>query len=131
MHTHLTGVTVATRHIRNGRELPELNRDNHYSTHFQEIRKLKRRVQVLPVSRIIIRPISIIQLKYFILKGDALITTCDYRTEDRNNVTLGGFSITDEMCVNYIHYFPATPLEVCKSAISDQALQTYFEYMNE
>lgn len=64
-------------------------------------------------------------------QGDALITTCDYCTSDRENITLGGFAITEEMCVNYIHYFPATPLEVCKSAISDQALRTYFQYMHE
>lgn len=64
-------------------------------------------------------------------QGDALITTCDYNTEDRDNVTLGGFSISDEMCVNYVHYFPASALEVCKSAISDQALATFFQYMHE
>ncbi|KAB0792293.1 hypothetical protein PPYR_14252 [Photinus pyralis] len=111
LHTHLTGIRVRTRHIRNGHELPELNWDNHYSTHFQEIRRLKRVVNVLP--------------------GDALITTCDYETLDRDNVTLGGFAISDEMCVNYVHYYPAAPLEVCKSAISDQALATYFQYMHE
>ena len=43
------GTQALTRHIRDGRELPELNRDNHYSTHFQEIRLLKRPVRVLPV----------------------------------------------------------------------------------
>ncbi|XP_045463674.1 tyramine beta-hydroxylase isoform X2 [Harmonia axyridis] len=111
LHTHLTGIKVATRHFRNGRELPPLNYDYHYSTHFQEIRRLKSPVTVLP--------------------GDALITRCDYNTEDRVNITLGGFSISDEMCVNYVHYFPASSLEVCKSSISDQALQTYFRYMNE
>jgi hypothetical protein len=41
---------VFTRHIRDGHELPELNRDNHYSTHFQEIRSLKQQVRILPVS---------------------------------------------------------------------------------
>jgi len=46
---YVTGTQVLTRHIRDGRELPELNRDNHYSTHFQEIRLLKRPVRVLPV----------------------------------------------------------------------------------
>ncbi|KAK5640110.1 hypothetical protein RI129_010921 [Pyrocoelia pectoralis] len=111
LHTHLTGIRVLTRHIRNGYELPKLNWDNHYSTHFQEIRRLKRVVNVLP--------------------GDALITTCDYQTLDRENITLGGFAISDEMCVNYIHYYPVSPLEVCKSAISDQALTTYFQYMHE
>ncbi|CAH0546080.1 unnamed protein product [Brassicogethes aeneus] len=112
LHTHLTGVKVLTRHFdAYGNELPELNRDNHYSTHYQEIRRLKRPVKVLP--------------------GHALITRCDYSTKHKTNVTLGGFQITDEMCVNYVHYYPHTDLEVCKSSISDQALATFFRYMNE
>ncbi|KAJ8969413.1 hypothetical protein NQ317_016690, partial [Molorchus minor] len=112
LHTHLTGIRVYTRHFdAYGKELPELNRDNHFSTHFQEIRRLKKPVKVLP--------------------GQVLITRCDYNTEDRENITLGGFGISDEMCVNYIHYYPHTVLEVCKSSISDQALQTYFRYMHE
>ncbi|CAG9857214.1 unnamed protein product [Phyllotreta striolata] len=112
LHTHLTGTKVITRHFdAHGRELPNLNVDKHYSTHFQEIRRLKRAVKILP--------------------GESLITTCDYNTENRENVTLGGFSISDEMCVNYIHYYPSSELEVCKSSISDQALKTFFRYMNE
>lgn len=66
-----------------------------------------------------------------VFKGHVLITRCEYNTEDRENITLGGFGISDEMCVNYVHYYPHTDLEVCKSAISDQALQTYFRYMHE
>ena len=74
LHTHLTGVRVVTRHfrrkadiyyrepaLRNNNfslpgdldgyvELPYLNWDNHYSTHFQEIRLLKKPVKVFPVS---------------------------------------------------------------------------------
>ncbi|XP_071450350.1 dopamine beta-hydroxylase [Hetaerina americana] len=111
LHTHLTGVRVVTRHVRDGRELPEMNRDDHYSTHFQEIRMLKRRVRVLP--------------------GDALLTTCWYTTTDRHNVTLGGFSISDEMCVNYVHYYPKISLEVCKSAISEASLKGYFRFLRE
>ncbi|XP_014472863.1 PREDICTED: tyramine beta-hydroxylase isoform X1 [Dinoponera quadriceps] len=111
LHTHLTGIKVVTRHVRDGKELPLLNYDNHYSTHFQEIRLLPKPVTVLP--------------------GDSLITTCTYNTTDRDNVTLGGFAISDEMCVNYIHYYPNTRLEVCKSAISDDALKTYFRYVRE
>lgn len=49
LHTHLTGVKVVTRHIRDGEELPLLNYDNHYSTHFQEIRLLPKSVTILPV----------------------------------------------------------------------------------
>nr|XP_012142347.1 PREDICTED: tyramine beta-hydroxylase [Megachile rotundata] len=111
LHTHLTGTKVVTRHIRDGEELPLLNYDNHYSTHFQEIRLLPKPVTILP--------------------GDSLITTCTYNTMDRKNITLGGFAISDEMCVNYIHYYPNARLEVCKSAISDDALRTYFRYMKE
>ncbi|XP_008559438.1 dopamine beta-hydroxylase isoform X2 [Microplitis demolitor] len=111
LHTHLTGTAVRTRHIRDGNELSPLNYDNHYSTHFQEIRLLPEPVHILP--------------------GDSLITTCTYNTMERSNVTLGGFAISDEMCVNYIHYYPNARLEVCKSAISDDALRTYFRYMRE
>nr|CAD7448509.1 unnamed protein product [Timema bartmani] len=111
LHTHLTGIRVFTRHIRDGRELPELNRDNHYSTHFQEIRLLKREVRVLP--------------------GDALITTCWYQTTGRTNITMGGYAISDEMCVNYVHYYPKVDLEVCKSSISNNALDTYFRFLRE
>ncbi|BET00884.1 tyramine beta hydroxylase [Nesidiocoris tenuis] len=107
LHTHLTGVMLETRHIRNGVELPRLNYDYHYSPHFQEIRLLKKEITVLP--------------------GDALITTCYYNTMDRVNVTLGGFATTDEMCVDYIYYYPKVDLEVCKSSISDDALASYFD----
>ncbi|KAG7308475.1 hypothetical protein JYU34_005685 [Plutella xylostella] len=107
-HTHLTGVAVWTRHVRQGVELSLLNRDMHYSTHFQEIRLLHHPVRVLP--------------------GDFLETTCLYRTLDKVNATIGGHAITDEMCVNYLHYYPATELEVCKSAVANEALENYFKF---
>ena len=50
LHTHLTGRRAYTKHYRDGRELAELARDNHYSPHYQEIRKLRRHVLVRPVS---------------------------------------------------------------------------------
>lgn len=109
LHAHLRGVRILTRHLRNGRELKELNRDDFYSHHYQEIRQLRRKPKVLP--------------------GDALVTTCYYDTQGYKNATLGGFSIQDEMCVNYIHYYPATDLELCKSSVSERTLEEYFEFM--
>lgn len=126
-----------TRHFRDDIELPELNRDDYYSHHYQEIRSLRRRPKVLP--------------------GDALVTTCYYDTRGYTNTTLGGFSISDEMCVRFIfmsdilhpteygnnltlyyiqvcelhQYFPATNLEVCKSSVSEKTLVEYFDYMQE
>ncbi|XP_033732438.1 dopamine beta-hydroxylase-like [Pecten maximus] len=111
LHTHLTGRKVYTKHVRDGVELPELNRDNHYSPHFQEIRRLPVPVEIRP--------------------GDALVTTCDYHTEDRPNVTVGGFSIKDEMCVNYVLYYPRTNLEVCKSSVQTSSLHKFFGFLNE
>lgn len=109
LHTHLTGKRVWIKHIRGGVELEEVNRDDHYSSDFQEVRLLKRPVHVLP--------------------GDVLITTCRYSTLNKNDVTLGGFGINDEMCVSYIHYYPQSELEVCKSSIDTDTLFNYFDYM--
>lgn len=67
----------------------------------------------------------------FTLQGDALITTCYYDMTEYKKPVLGGFSISDEMCVNYIQYYPATDLEVCKSSVSEETLRSYFQYEHE
>lgn len=41
-----------TRHFRGERELRELNRDDYYSHHYQEIRQLRLKPRVLPVTRL-------------------------------------------------------------------------------
>jgi len=50
LHTHLRGVRVLTRHFRGEQELREINRDDFYSNHFQEMRTLHYKPRVLPVS---------------------------------------------------------------------------------
>ena len=51
LHTHLTGLAVRTEHVRaDGTQLPDLNRDEHYSTHYQEIRLLPQQRALMPVS---------------------------------------------------------------------------------
>lgn len=111
LHTHLTGKRVLTRHVRYGEELPNLNRDDHYSPHFQEIRRLQYPTKVLP--------------------GDALITSCYDSTSDRDHVTVGGLSIQQEMCVNYVHYYPRVELEVCKSSVDTRSLKAFFHFLHE
>lgn len=49
LHTHLRGVRVLTRHFRGEQELREVNRDDYYSNHFQEMRTLHYKPRVLPV----------------------------------------------------------------------------------
>ena len=110
LHTHLTGRKVWTTLIRRNMEKQILNSDYHYSPHFQEIRMLEKGVKIRP--------------------GDTLINTCEYNTESRKNMTLGGFGIRDEMCVNYMHYYPVVDLEVCKSSIRDDVLAKFFDEMS-
>ncbi|XP_048415023.1 dopamine beta-hydroxylase isoform X1 [Stegostoma tigrinum] len=110
LHTHLAGTKVKTILVQGGVEVDIVNVDEHYSTHFQEIRLLQKEITVKP--------------------GDVLITSCTYNTEDRSHVTVGGFGINEEMCVNYIHYYPQTQLELCKSAVDINYLQKYFTFIN-
>lgn len=110
LHTHLAGRGVRTVLVRSGREVEMVQEDQHFSTHYQTIRVLRKMVNVLP--------------------GDVLITKCTYNTEDRSKPTVGGFGIMEEMCVNYIHYYPRTQLELCKTHIDAGYLQKYFNFIN-
>ncbi|XP_061590282.1 dopamine beta-hydroxylase [Cololabis saira] len=110
LHTHLAGRGVKTVLVRGGKEIEVVQEDQHFSTHYQTIRVLLKIVNVLP--------------------GDDLITKCTYNTEDRSGPTVGGFGIMEEMCVNYIHYYPRTQLELCKSHVDPGYLQKYFNSIN-
>ncbi|XP_014849355.1 PREDICTED: dopamine beta-hydroxylase isoform X1 [Poecilia mexicana] len=110
LHTHLAGRGVRTVLVRGGKELDVVQEDQHFSTEYQTIRVLKKMINILP--------------------GDVLITKCTYNTEDRSKPTVGGFGIMEEMCVNYIHYYPRTQLELCKSHVDPGYLQKYFSFIN-
>ncbi|XP_061656788.1 dopamine beta-hydroxylase [Syngnathoides biaculeatus] len=110
LHTHLAGRGVRTVLVRGGKEVEVVQEDRHFSTHYQTIRVLRKITNVLP--------------------GDVLITKCTYNTEDRDKPTVGGFGIMEEMCVNYIHYYPRTQLELCKSHVDLDHLQKYFSFIN-
>lgn len=36
----------------------------------------------------------------------------------------------EEMCVNYVHYYPRTTLELCKTHVDMAHLQKFFRAMN-
>lgn len=133
LHTHLAGRKIWTSHYRDGVELPEISRDDHYSTWFEELRQIYPPVKVFPVTYILCFVDSTYKLNllfkqnlFLYFQGDSLTTTCSYDTFHRNNVTLGGDGILEEMCVNYLHYYPASRLEVCKSSVSLTSLMEYF-----
>jgi len=46
-------------------------------------------------------------------------------------VPQGGFAISDEMCLNYIHYYPLVELEVCKSSVMTDSLYDFFRFLKQ
>ncbi|XGW34056.1 hypothetical protein V3C99_018096, partial [Haemonchus contortus] len=109
LHAHLSGRRIFTSHYREGVKIGEINRDDHYNTKWQHLAHIRPYVHIL--------------------QGDTLSTTCVYETLSKNEVTLGGYGIKEEMCVNYLYYFPASEVEVCKSAVDNETLHTYFDNM--
>lgn len=62
--------------------------------------------------------------------GDELIVNCLYRTTDRDNFTVGGLSTRDEMCENYLYYYPKQELDNClmtydRTAAFEPALESF------
>ncbi|XP_066027869.1 DBH-like monooxygenase protein 1 [Pocillopora verrucosa] len=86
LHTHLQGRATWTKHVRNGVELPEIARDDHYDFNFQDIQVLREEAHIKP--------------------EDDLIHFCKYETMDRDTLVQAGFSTTQEMCLNYMFYYP-------------------------
>ncbi|XP_020625361.1 DBH-like monooxygenase protein 1 [Orbicella faveolata] len=95
LHTHLAGRKTWLRHVRDGVELPEIVRDDHYDFNFQEYHLLRNEVHVKP--------------------GDTIINVCIYNTEDRETATVGALATTDEMCLSFILYYPKVNVTDCRS----------------
>ncbi|XP_078510084.1 DBH-like monooxygenase protein 2 [Lissotriton helveticus] len=105
LHTHLTGTAVQVVQYRNGTQIGFLGRDMSYDFSLQEFRHLPA---VIPIKM-----------------GDELQTVCTYNTSGRHNVTFGGLSTTDEMCLAFLVYYPRNNITQCLS-IPDYYLVTSF-----
>jgi len=82
----LLGRATWTKHYRDGVELPEIARDDNYDFNFQDIQVLRKEVHIKP--------------------GDDLVHYCKYQTMDRDKVVWGGDSTSQEMCVDFLFYYP-------------------------
>ncbi|XP_023339731.1 DBH-like monooxygenase protein 1 [Eurytemora carolleeae] len=94
-HTHLLGIKVKLRHIRNGAELPIPFQDNYYDFNYQTMRRIE----------------------FNLLPGDHLITECVYDSRGRDGYTRGGMRADDEMCMMFLHYYPAVNIAQCVSKL--------------
>jgi hypothetical protein len=86
-HAHKRANWLLTQHIRDSIQLPDIGKISHYDMSFQNIKMLANPIPILP--------------------GDRLITTCGYDTSQDSTYTHGGLSSNDEMCFNFVEYYPA------------------------
>jgi hypothetical protein len=86
LHSHNYGRAMFVKHFRNGSELTELDRNNHYDTMFQQY--------------------TYFQNPVILKSGDALQLTCQYDTRLSSSAVHGGDLASQEMCTAYLPYFP-------------------------
>eukprot|EP00794_Sanderia_malayensis_P020379 gene20379-22388_t len=94
-HAHTAGQSIRTVQVRNGVALDDVIRDDNYDFDFQQTYVLNK------------------FLKF--KAGDELFTFCHYNTSKRKYATVGGLGTTDEMCLNFIMYYPRVNLTSCAS----------------
>lgn len=113
LHTHLQGLGIWTKHVRDGVELPEVARDDNYDFNFQDIQVLKNEVHVKP--------------------GDDLMTYCKYQTMDRDKMVVGGVATSQEMCLSMLFYYPRMVKEPSCNSIQykpvHEFIGKYFPYL--
>ncbi|XP_053150205.1 DBH-like monooxygenase protein 2 isoform X1 [Hemicordylus capensis] len=93
LHTHLAGRGVRGVHYRNGKQLGILCEDNKYDFNLQETRGLKNVIVFKP--------------------GDEFLVECRYQTLDRRELTFGGPSTLNEMCLAFLFYYPRNNISSC------------------
>lgn len=85
-HTHLQGLSVWTKIIRNKKAVDYLFNAQAYDFNYQFENRLPEPIQLYP--------------------GDELATRCVYSTTNKNEITLGGERTRDEMCLHMFVYYP-------------------------
>ncbi|XP_064652353.1 DBH-like monooxygenase protein 1 homolog [Lineus longissimus] len=99
LHAHLLGVGIKTWHVRDGIELPPIAEDKYYDFNYQT-------VMTLPEERAI-------------KQNDLIATECTYRSTGRENITYGGLSSRQEMCITFMYYWPRMNMSICSDRTSE------------
>uniref|UniRef100_A0A914UTA6 DOMON domain-containing protein n=1 Tax=Plectus sambesii TaxID=2011161 RepID=A0A914UTA6_9BILA len=104
LHTHLLGVAMRVRVIRNGEEIKSDMRDDHYDFNYQTPVYLSKPLVIMP--------------------GDDIIVECTYGSMDRDTMAYGGYGSDNEMCLALLEYYPKRNLtsENCMSFVDPKNL---------
>ncbi|XP_044866279.1 DBH-like monooxygenase protein 2 [Mauremys mutica] len=93
LHTHLAGRGLKVVQYRNGEQVRIICEDNKYDFSLQETRDLK----------------EVITIKV----GDEILVECNFQTLDRTEITFGGPSTLNEMCLAFLFYYPRNNISSC------------------
>ncbi|CAF2793599.1 unnamed protein product [Rotaria sp. Silwood2] len=85
-HTHLQGLSMWTKLIRNKKVTEYLFNAEAYNFNYQFENLLPKPIELYP--------------------GDEIATRCIYSTTNKADITLGGERTKDEMCLHYFLYYP-------------------------
>ncbi|XP_066276602.1 DBH-like monooxygenase protein 1 homolog [Branchiostoma lanceolatum] len=97
LHSHLLGVRLNVRLIRDGVET-DIVRDDNYDFNLQFLRMLKEDITIYP--------------------GDSLVTECVYDSSHKDSVVVGGFGTPQEMCDAFLLYYPKFNMARCESRVN-------------
>ncbi len=103
-HMHDIGRAVRLRHLRRGVEMAVPFQDRFYDPNFQTMRRFQLRL----------------------LPQDHLMMECVYNSTDRRWLTRGGYSAKQEMCLMFLHYYPASRLAQCTSRLTLKHVRTLY-----
>eukprot|EP00163_Fabomonas_tropica_P020690 TRINITY_DN36597_c0_g1_i1.p1 TRINITY_DN36597_c0_g1~~TRINITY_DN36597_c0_g1_i1.p1 ORF type:complete len:591 (-),score=114.94 TRINITY_DN36597_c0_g1_i1:122-1894(-) len=92
-HMHTLGRRSWTEVVRNGKEISPLGTSHYYHFNYQNPSAVVPGTKLYP--------------------GDRLITHCVFNTTGRTEVTTFGEGTSDEMCLNFVSYYPRIPMTQC------------------
>jgi len=93
LHMHNYGTSTYTQLIRNQQEIPNLGYQPYYDFNHQKYSYARKGQKIL--------------------RGDRLFHHCVYDTTSRTNPIIGGEGTDDEMCFNFIQYYPKMKVLAC------------------
>ncbi|XP_022798620.1 DBH-like monooxygenase protein 1 homolog [Stylophora pistillata] len=112
-HMHSAGRAAWTKHVRNGKELPEIDCTDKFD--FQNERNLR-----------------LLKEEAHIKPGDDLVQFCKYDSSNSNKLIKGGFDGDDEMCYGIMFYYPRIPGFLrCQSVSIDPSLKLLNKYFDK
>ncbi|XP_028998061.1 DBH-like monooxygenase protein 2 homolog [Betta splendens] len=111
LHTHLTGRKVRVGQYRDGKQIDFLGLDENYDFDLQQVTHLGK-----------VKTVK---------QGDDIVVECTYSTVNRTAVTRMGLATTDEMCLAFLFYYPATKISQCISHPNTTQLRNSNYQMSE